>query len=524
MPADAKTLDEKHIKAIRDFQKSSQSNRRCFDCNEMGPQYVCLDFNTFVCTACSGLHREFSHRIKSISMSSFTDTEVFNIVKHGGNDAARKYWLARFDINTQPSSNLNARDRIRNFIRDTYIDRRWVHEEPKKEAPKPVATKTPAPTPVVTTDFNPFHLPPPTANQQTSVAFGDFSSFGSTTSGHTTPASPAPTAEFADFSQFGSVAASNADFSPFASTSSGFDADFSSLSKPAPVQVDFFASPVRGDTQSVQATPPPAVASPASFPAFSPPTPNPFIAQNPFGAFDDAPQTADPFAAFSAPIQDPFAGFTSPQPARDIFSSPARTSVSAPFTPPRQNVIADPFAPTPPRHSTSVSDPFAQTSTAPLDPFNAFDSLFDAVPAPVVKPPAAPIDMWGHPPPANKHQQPTASPGKTNSTLYHSGASTTSYPTLTPFDHASPPLHPGKPHAYGSQQKADVSAIVDPFASLDIGIKSTPASTPHFGSNPSMHYGSSNQTFPSQHMPYGFPQQPPAPPAVHASTNPFDMF
>ncbi|EQC33601.1 hypothetical protein, variant [Saprolegnia diclina VS20] len=472
-------------------------------------------------------------------MSSFTDTEVTNIVKHGGNDAARKYWLARFDVNTQPSSNLNARDRIRNFIRDTYIDRRWVHEEPKKEAPKPIAAKKPAPTPVVTTDFNPFHLPPPTANQQTSVAFGDFSSFGSTTSSHTTPASPAN--DFADFSQFASVPASDADFSPFASTSSGFDADFSSLSKAAPVEVDFFASPVRENTTasssffdtiplsdrmpSVKATPPPAVASPSSFPPFSSPTPNPFGAQNPFGAFDDAPQTADPFAAFAAPTastQDPFAGFSSPQPARDMFSSPAPTSLSAPFTPPRQTTVADPFAPTPPRHSTPVSDAFAPT---PVDPFNAFDSLFDAVPAPVVKPVAAPVDLWGHPPPANKHphHQPHASPVKTNSTLYHSGASTTSYPSATPFDHV--PLHPGKP--YGSHPKADVRAVMDPFASLDIGIKTTPTthSSTHFDSNPSsMQYGASNQTFPSQQRPPQHAYGVPHPAAVHATTNPFDMF
>jgi hypothetical protein len=70
--------------------------------------------------------REFSHRIKSISMSSFTDTEVQNIVKCGGNNAAQKYWLAKFDVNSQSNSRLNARDRVRNFIRDCYIDRRYV--------------------------------------------------------------------------------------------------------------------------------------------------------------------------------------------------------------------------------------------------------------------------------------------------------------------------------------------------------------------------------------------------------------
>ncbi|KAL3619780.1 hypothetical protein CASFOL_034692 [Castilleja foliolosa] len=27
------------------------------------PQYVCTNFSTFVCTTCSGIHREFTHRV-----------------------------------------------------------------------------------------------------------------------------------------------------------------------------------------------------------------------------------------------------------------------------------------------------------------------------------------------------------------------------------------------------------------------------------------------------------------------------
>ena len=32
---------------------------------QVGPTYVCLTFGTFVCTTCSGLHREFSHKVKA---------------------------------------------------------------------------------------------------------------------------------------------------------------------------------------------------------------------------------------------------------------------------------------------------------------------------------------------------------------------------------------------------------------------------------------------------------------------------
>lgn len=53
-----------------------------------------MDFNTFVCTACSGIHREFSHRIKSISLATFTDEEVEG-VKKGGNNVNNALYMAR---------------------------------------------------------------------------------------------------------------------------------------------------------------------------------------------------------------------------------------------------------------------------------------------------------------------------------------------------------------------------------------------------------------------------------------------
>ncbi|KAL7164126.1 hypothetical protein ACSBR2_040104 [Camellia fascicularis] len=50
-----------------------------------GPQYVCTTFWTFVCTNCSGVHREFSHRVKSESMAKF-NTEEVNALQAGGNE------------------------------------------------------------------------------------------------------------------------------------------------------------------------------------------------------------------------------------------------------------------------------------------------------------------------------------------------------------------------------------------------------------------------------------------------------
>ncbi|CAM9592848.1 unnamed protein product [Hapterophycus canaliculatus] len=90
----AERLEKKLQSQLRACQKEP-GNKRCADCTERLPQYIISDFNTFVCTACSGIHREFSHRVKSISLATFTEEEVA-AVKAGGNDASNKLYMARY--------------------------------------------------------------------------------------------------------------------------------------------------------------------------------------------------------------------------------------------------------------------------------------------------------------------------------------------------------------------------------------------------------------------------------------------
>ena len=48
------------------FGVHKPSRRRFFhSVVQVGPTYVCLTFGSFVCTTCSGLHREFSHKVKA---------------------------------------------------------------------------------------------------------------------------------------------------------------------------------------------------------------------------------------------------------------------------------------------------------------------------------------------------------------------------------------------------------------------------------------------------------------------------
>lgn len=114
------------VSRIRTYQRADKANKQCSNCGELGPVYICTDFHTFICTECSGLHRELSHKVKSITMSNWTVDEVDLLEKSGGNAHDRAVFLATHDpkIYTIPSS--TSRDKLREFIRMKYVDKKWV--------------------------------------------------------------------------------------------------------------------------------------------------------------------------------------------------------------------------------------------------------------------------------------------------------------------------------------------------------------------------------------------------------------
>ena len=41
-----------------------------------GTMYVVINFGVFVCSSCAGIHREMTHKVKGISMSTFTPEDL----------------------------------------------------------------------------------------------------------------------------------------------------------------------------------------------------------------------------------------------------------------------------------------------------------------------------------------------------------------------------------------------------------------------------------------------------------------
>ncbi|XP_043703700.1 probable ADP-ribosylation factor GTPase-activating protein AGD14 isoform X2 [Telopea speciosissima] len=126
--------DEKNEKIIGGLLKLP-ANRRCMNCNSLGPQYVCTNFWTFICTTCSGIHREFTHRVKSVSMAKFTSQEI-SALQGGGNERAREIYFKEWDPQRHFQPDSSNVERLRDFIRHVYVDRRYTDERSIEKPPR----------------------------------------------------------------------------------------------------------------------------------------------------------------------------------------------------------------------------------------------------------------------------------------------------------------------------------------------------------------------------------------------------
>jgi hypothetical protein len=80
-------------KPLRTLMKIG-GNKKCADCAEQCAVNVDTTHGIFVCVSCSGIHREFGDRIKSVSMASFTKEDI-TLLKTQTNDSFNKMWMAK---------------------------------------------------------------------------------------------------------------------------------------------------------------------------------------------------------------------------------------------------------------------------------------------------------------------------------------------------------------------------------------------------------------------------------------------
>uniref|UniRef100_A0A673KKJ9 Arf-GAP domain and FG repeat-containing protein 1-like n=1 Tax=Sinocyclocheilus rhinocerous TaxID=307959 RepID=A0A673KKJ9_9TELE len=126
MAASAKRKqEEKHLKMLREMT-SLAPNRKCFDCDQRGPTYANMTVGSFVCTSCSGILRGLNppHRVKSISMTTFTLQEIEFLQKHG-NEVCKPIWLGLYDDRNLAVPDFREPQKVKEFLQDKYEKKRW---------------------------------------------------------------------------------------------------------------------------------------------------------------------------------------------------------------------------------------------------------------------------------------------------------------------------------------------------------------------------------------------------------------
>ncbi|XP_015217169.1 arf-GAP domain and FG repeat-containing protein 1a isoform X10 [Lepisosteus oculatus] len=126
MAASAKRKqEEKHLKMLREMT-SLPPNRKCFDCDQRGPTYANMTVGSFVCTSCSGILRGLNppHRVKSISMTTFTQQEIEFLQKHG-NEVCKQIWLGLYDERSSAIPDFREPQKVKEFLQEKYEKKRW---------------------------------------------------------------------------------------------------------------------------------------------------------------------------------------------------------------------------------------------------------------------------------------------------------------------------------------------------------------------------------------------------------------
>ncbi|XP_023570222.1 arf-GAP domain and FG repeat-containing protein 2 isoform X6 [Octodon degus] len=139
--AEAEAASEVWCRRVRELGGCSQAgNRHCFECAQRGVTYVDITVGSFVCTTCSGLLRGLNppHRVKSISMTTFTEPEVL-FLQSRGNEVCRKIWLGLFDARTSLIPDSRDPQKVKEFLQEKYEKKRWY--VPPDQVKGPAYTK-----------------------------------------------------------------------------------------------------------------------------------------------------------------------------------------------------------------------------------------------------------------------------------------------------------------------------------------------------------------------------------------------
>ncbi|XP_054662685.1 arf-GAP domain and FG repeat-containing protein 2 isoform X2 [Grus americana] len=291
---------------VRELVSASPANRLCFECGQRGVTYVDITVGSLVCTGCSGALRGLNppHRVKSISMTTFTEAEVL-FLQARGNEVCRRVWLGTFDPRTSLLPDSRDPQKVKEFLQEKYEKKRWYVALEQAKPPQTAATE-PAPTQPLLGDAGTLlqprpvpHRPPQPARKASTDLLADI--------GGDPFATPQPAPAFAAFP---GPAQPHAAFPNFDAFGAGQGASaFGGAAPPfhTPPAPTGYTNPFTAPAAPRPSTNPFQSNGPAAGAAFTTPPvpggfPSPFQADgSPFGGFNVAKASTNPFVTVPAP-------------------------------------------------------------------------------------------------------------------------------------------------------------------------------------------------------------------------------
>ncbi len=98
-----------------------------------------MDFGVFVCSSCSGIHRELNHKVKGIAMCNFNDKEIEILTKNGNEvwltfinksfQNAYKILMAGYKAAVYPEPDRRDTVKMKEFFNLKYKQRRFAQNE-----------------------------------------------------------------------------------------------------------------------------------------------------------------------------------------------------------------------------------------------------------------------------------------------------------------------------------------------------------------------------------------------------------